>query len=820
MRKNCYTIDTWEICGFEPDTYKRDALVSGLYGGMEWIKTQTPKDVHSILIENNIIPDPYYKSNDLDCLWVEKKIWVYKSEFTITEDTDRGSNLEIIFEGLDTYAAVILNGKEIATFENMLIEHALDITDHVSIGKNMLLLEFDVMGTRAMEKGLPNGFWTNYSTERAYARKASYQYGWDWTSRIATVGLWKPIKLISYGNAKINSVHIITQQMKIDKREATLHIEIDSTVWHKSEFTYQVEITSPEGEVTGFLTKDTIFDVQMEDVCFWWTHDLGRPDLYQITVTMLENKLILDTYSCEYGIRKLELILSSEDKKDKRFLFELNGVPVMARGANWVPVSNFLSTAEDRRYIRLIQMSKRANMNMLNIWGGGIYEKDIFYQTCDREGILVWHYLMFVCGEYPDFDEDYIKSVKEEVEKAVTRLRNYACIALWVGNVEGDMLSEKISLPREMYGNNLFKKLIPAWLKAIDPVRSYIPTSPWSSTGPANDMESGDRHNWDVWFTNVEYTEYSADTTRFASEYGIHAAPVKQTIERYIGSENAQMDNFYFKYMNKDQSLGRMYYYMKQHIGEPKDIDEYIDYSMFVQAEGLKYGSEHYRRNFPATSGALIWQLNDCMPVQSWSLIDYDLIPKASYYYAKRFFAPAAISLEEIDDTLTGVWVHNNCNEELHEVIRIEVKDFLGNRFHWENLEIHIPAHKVEKVKEIRVGGRYYPNVIIPNRTRMFYIMAEGKNTCLRNIRYFSKYQETAFPRAHITAEYDNDILRIHTDYFARFVKIDGKLRDLTLSDNYFDMEAGETREICVEGTVSGLYVKALNSKAEVLFTE
>lgn len=450
-------------------------------------------------------------------------------------------------------------------------------------------------------------------------------------------------------------------------------------------------------------------------------------------------------------------------------------------------------------------------MNMLNLWGGGIYEKDIFYQTCDQEGILVWQYLMFVCGEYPDYDEDFLNNTKEEVKKAVTRLRNYACIALWVGNVEGDLISEKIALPREMYGNRLFRELLPNWMQALDPARSYIPTSPWSEEGPANSMESGDRHNWDVWFTDIPYTHYKYDHTRFASEFGLHAAPVKQTIESYIGSENLQLDNFYFKYMNKDQSLNRMYYYMKQHIGEPGNLDEYIDYSMFTQAEGLKFAAEHYRRNFPATSGALIWQLNDCMPVHSWSLIDYDLIPKASYYYSGRFFDPVLLSLEELYDTLTGIWIHNNRKEELQDTIKIEVKDFLGNCIHREELDIRMEGNRVQKLKEIRVGGRYYPNVIIPGRPRCFYLKVEGK-ICRRNIRYFGSYQEIAWPKAIITATCHKGVLRLQSDCFARFVKVDGKLKGLRLSDNYFDLEAGETKEIQIEGDMQELYVKALNS--------
>lgn len=812
MHINSSEINSWEICGFDPDAYTRSALLSGSYDDKEWLSSRLPRDVHSILIDNNRIPHPHYKANDLDCLWVEKKIWVYRTLFAVTEDMLE-SRLFLRLEGLDTYAAVMINGTEGAEYENMLIEHEVEITDLVKAGENSLILEFDVMGRRAASKSIPEGFWINYSTERAYARKAAYQYGWDWTSRIATVGLWRPVKLISCKAGRLNSVHISTVDISIPDRKATLKLDIDSISWGEKPVTYRIEILSPLGEAISYMTEDKAFTVPMEGVHFWWTHDLGKPELYKITVTMLYGGEAADSYTCKYGIRKLNLRLLSKDGRSKRFLFELNDVPVMARGANWVPVSNYLSTVEDERYIRLISMAKQANMNMLNLWGGGIYEKDIFYEACDREGILVWQYFMFACGEYPDYDEDFIAVVKEEVEKAVIRLRNYACIALWVGNVEGQMLCEKIGLPRKMHGERLFGELIPEWLKTLDTTRRYLPSSPWSEDGPANSMESGDSHNWNVWFSNAPFTDYTGDTTRFASEFGIHSAPARQTITRYIGEENADQDSFYFKYMNKDQSLGRMEYYMEQHIKRPKNLEEYIDFSMYVQAEGLKFACEHYRRRFPATAGALIWQLNDCMPVHSWSMIDYDLIPKASYYYAGRFFAPAAISLEEIDDSLTGVWVHNNTCEDLHETVSLRVRDFLGNTFYSEALKVNVPANTVMKVKELRVGGRYYPNVIIPNRHRMFYISANGGSSLGRQIRFFGSYRDISFPPAGIEAVRTGDTITIRTDNFARFVKIDGDLLGLKLSDNYFDLEPGQTKIIVAEGDTDRLYVKALNSE-------
>lgn len=809
-------IDNWKLCGFSAGGYDIADICRCGFPCDGWYDANVPGDVHTTLINHKVIGDPAYGCNDVMCGWVEKKIWIYRAAFDIAARDLSADRLVLVFEGLDTYATVYVNGEPLADFQNMFVEHRLDVTGKLKPGENTLVVEFHVMSERA-NKDLPEGFWINYSTERAYARKSAYSFGWDWTPRVATVGIWRPVALMEYKDARLIDVQIKTSYIDTKKSVAGLGINIRTENITGGRLSYRMLLTDEAGYCRQVEFESGSILIHLENVHFWWTADIGHPHLYNITLELLSDGRVVDSYLCSYGIRTVEVRQKAKDGAN-RFTFVLNGIEIFARGANWVPVSNFPGAAEDKVYTRLLTMARDAGMNMLSLWGGGIYEKDVFYSMCDRLGILVWQYFMFACGEYPDFDPEFVTNVRDEIEKVVIRLRNHPCIAIWVGNVEGPMISEKIGLNRAMYGKDLFETKIPEWLGNLDDTRFYMPSSPYYGE-KVNSMEAGDRHNWDVWFNDISYKDYSKDSAVFASEYGLHASPAKVTVEKYLGCADPDIDSYIFKHLNKDQSLDRMYFYMRTHARIPENLDEYIDYSMLVQAEGLKFGTEHYRRNFPKTSGALIWQLNDCCPVHSWSMIDVDLIPKASYYYSKRFFAPLLVSLEEIDATTTGIWVINNRLTDYNGDVTVYVRDFFGNEYYREGITVSASTNTSVKIKDISVGGRFYPNVIIPDRHRNFYICAQCEANRLPAIRFFGEYSDIPLPPANLKVEYANSDITISTTNFARFVKIDGELEGLELSDNYFDLQPGGSYKVFAR-VASGkplderrLFVKALNSE-------
>lgn len=807
----------WKLSGFLPNTYSISEICRGGFSGQAGYPVRVPGDVHTTLMEAGMIENPAYAYNDAKCGWVEKRVWIYRTVFDAPPSFLEQEHQELLFEGLDTYASVYLNGEKIGEYANMLIPHTADVTGLLLEYGNTLTVEFHILSEMA-DRALPEGFWINYSTERAYARKPGYSFGWDWTPRMATVGIWRPVFLNAWSGCKIQDVKLETESIDLISRTAKLKISVhirDS----RQPLSYQAVFRGQNGKCQTFTSTVPEFTVELADAEFWWTHDLGNPHLYSVTLEALGDSETLDSWQCRYGVRTIRLEETSPEG-EPRFLFVLNGTPIFCRGANWVPVSCFLGSAEEETYRRLLYLAAEANMNMINLWGGGIYELPCFYELCDELGLLVWQYFMFACGEYPDFDEDFTREARREVEIAVRRLQNHCCIALWAGNVEGQMICEKIGLTREMYGTRFFNEDIPEILEALGETRPYLPTSPFG--GPvANSPLAGDTHNWDVWFTDVPYTDYCKDNTTFASEFGIHACPARVTVEKYLRQENPDVNSHAFQYFNKDQDLGRMNFLMNRHIGRPGNLDEYIDYSQFVQAEGLKTGSEHYRRNFPHTGGALIWQLNDCCPVHSWSMIDCDLIPKASYYYAKRFFAPVAVSLEAVDGNTTDVWIVNNTSHRFESTLTAGLMDHFGNSYGVEKIPVCVEPDCSVKIKRLTAGGRFYPNIILPNRLRNFYAFARLDGQELSEKRFLGG-EPLYFPPVTLELAGSEDGSRITVTAkgaAARFVKLDGDLEGLWFSDNYFDLDAGQSYTVACK-VLSGaplkkrfLYGKALNSK-------
>ena len=459
-------------------------------------------------------------------------------------------------------------------------------------------------------------------------------------------------------------------------------------------------------------------------------------------------------------------------------------------------MSNRPATYTAAQYEAYLSLARDAGMNALSLWGGGIYEDDAFYRLCDEKGILCWQYFMFACGEYPDWDEAFLRNVRDEVEKVTDRLRSHCCIALWIGNVESEMLCRKIHLQRPMHGERLFEALLPEWMRELAPGARYVPSSPWGGETP-NSMEAGDRHNWDVWFNDVPYTEYQRDRTTFCSEFGLHAAPVRESIRAFTGEEQLHMDSFLFRYLNRDQDLSRMRYYFETVTGQPGSLEEYIRYSMLIQAEGLACGVEHFRRRFPQCGGALIWQLNDCCLCHSWSLIDALGTPKPAYYEAKRFFSPVLVSLSMEEDR-TQVWVTNQSPTAFEGDVFVEVGDFLSRRALEKRIPACVPPGESRRVFDFRLGGRFAPNVVIANRKRLYYAAAwiSGQERFAR--QFYEPQRDLLLPPASLEVERRDDGWVVRSDVYARQVAFEGDVNGLEFSDNWFDLRPGQRRAITV----------------------
>lgn len=792
MKRVTALTDHWYLAGFDEELTSPDTTVSAIASAENWYNVCVPSDVHTVLMENNIINDPAIGVNDIKTAWVETQTWVYKTSFELSQQDIQSNLLELHFHGLDTYASVYLNQEKLADCENMFIGHKPSIKEKAKVGENHLYVVFHPLSVHAQKKQLPEGFWINYSTERAYARKAGYMFSWDWTPRVITIGIWRPVDLVVSEQATaIDEFQVFTTKL-LDNGNAVLECSVQLHKDTPKNIKKQLILSDNAGVIADLEFTEEKIQFEVENPMLWWTHDLGEPHLYNAKLILLQNGEVKDKKEKKVGIRTIE-IQRRLANGNYAFYTKINQVPLFSKGANWVPISNRIPSKQKEDYEYLLGMAKKANMNTIALWGGGIYEQDAFYDYCNENGILIWQYFMFACGEYPDFDKEYLQNIKIEVIEAAKRLASHPSVAVWVGNVEGQMISEKINLDRPMYGKRMFEEYIPEWLSKIDPYRFYISSSPWTEEGLANSMSSGDRHNWDVWFSDIPYTDYKKDTTTFCSEFGLHASPVLATVEKYTNSKH--FNDFAFKYFNKDQDLSRMWYYFREHTGEPKSLEEYIDFSMLIQAEALQTGSEHYLRRFPDCGGALIWQLNDCCACHSWSMIDFDGIPKASWYYAKRFFSPVSVSLNAISDTDTEIWLHNGTHNTITSEITVCVGDFFGNTPYEETIEVAVNPGS-HKLKTIAAGGRFYPNVILRNRPRLYYIAASLKGEERCTTRFFAVEKNILFPQAKLEVEATEKSIIITTDNFARFVKIDGDIEGLVFSDNYFDLLPQQQRTI------------------------
>lgn len=783
----------WSFCAQSPESFSASRFFK-LQDTATWYSATVPGDVHSDLIRHQVISDPAISSNDISSLWVEKQCWLYRNTLFITEEDMLSTHIEIDFQGLDTYCQLYVSKVEVSNFSNMFVHHRVDVRPFLHVGENQVLLVFYPV-SQAASKPLPRDFWINYSTERAYARKAGYHFGWDWTPRICTVGIWRPVSVIFSDSAYIDAIQAFTSFLADDHSLARLTIRLHTR--HGAAFS-RVTLLNGNNIVAQVSGSNPEKCIEIVNPILWWTWDQGQPHLYQLKAELLDGENVIDTQVVPCAIRTITFRRHTEDGSEQ-FLTTLNGRTIFSRGANWVPLSNRISSVTDSHYIALLDRARNANMNTLCLWGGGIYEQDVFYRYCDEQGILVWQYFMFACGEYPDYDPDFLANVHDEVEKAVRRLSIHPCVALWIGNVESQMLCQKIGLNRPMYGKKLFEEYIPQWLEELDPSRIYLPSSPWGGTF-CNSPESGDRHNWDVWFTDIPYEDYLKDSTLFASEFGVHAAPSLQTISAFCEKSAASLptNDFLFQYMNRDADNDRMYFFFNKYTGLPSDVSQYVEYSMLIQAEALQLACGHFQKNYPRCGGSLIWQLNDCCPCQSWSLVDYYNRPKASWYYAKQFFSPISVYLEPVDTVKTNIWLINHTPQEQHLPVRITIGDFLGSQYFDKEYHPNIPANQVLFLDEIRLSGRFYPNVIIPNRARLFYLAATLGDNPRPVVRTFEPYKRLLLPLCSLSVTWTQSGVTLYTSVFAKFVHLSGDIDGLEPEDNYFDLLPGQTRHISI----------------------
>ena len=794
----------WLLRGFKPGKGEEEGAYTADYKVDGWIKAKVPGVVHLDLLENGLIPDPFYGLNEDEVRWIEEMEWWYRREFDLPEDIVNMDAVEIHFMGLDTFATIWLNGVKVGETDNMFIPWVFDVKKLVKPGRNVLVVKF-APPTKTLEEieAKKGKMRAAFYPPRVYGRKAQYSFGWDWGPRLPTSGIWRSVKLIAYNTARLGHIAALPLSVSEESADVQVEAEIYAVKEISAKVTFELSYGEERYEKSVQLRlepgcNEIRADIKVLRPKLWWPHGYGPQNLYQFKVRLEGEGELLDEKSTRIGIRSVELV-QEPDEEGKSFIFKVNGVPIFCKGANWIPADSFLPRVTKERYEALLNMAIEANMNMLRIWGGGIYEDDIFYDLCDEKGIMIWHDFMFACGEYPE-EGWFIENVKREVEEVVKRLRNHPSIVLWCGDNENEWGAKGGWWgPR---GRILSHRIIPDICARLDPTRPYWPSSPYGGDDP-NSPHEGDRHSWNVWSFWRDYKEYLNDTGRFISEFGFQGPPDMRTIEAFTAPEDRWPQSKVMEHHNKMvEGTERLFRFLAAHYRVTCEFGEFVHLAQVNQGEALKAGIEHWRRRKFRTSGCLIWQINDCWPVISWSLIDYYLRPKAAYYFVKRAFSPLLVSLAREGDGI-AVYVVNDELEEKKGKLEFLVQSVDGEILHKEEMSIDIPANS-----SLRVIDRSLSNLPISD-TSTQYVLARlivNDRVASENILFLEEPKHLKLPRPNIRIEVEQVdsegrkfLVRVRTDKYAKAVKLGLKEGEAKYSDNYFDLTPNVVKEIIVE---------------------
>ena len=787
---------------------------------VKWYGAIVPGCVHTDLLKNKLIPDPYYRTNEKDLQWIDKKKWVYKSIFSLSEEIMEKKNILLSFKGLDTYAKVFLNNVEILNTNNMFREWTVECKKLIK-DENELIVEFDspIEKTIPLFDSLPFHYpATNDQSINGgigdkkvsiFTRKAGFQYGWDWGPRFVTSGIWKPIYIIAYDKVRQTDFCVTTNDISIDVANLTalISVETDTTIetlvdiWADDELISSTKTTFEK----GLSTKQIAFSIKKPRL--WWCNGLGQQSLYTIKCIIKKDHIALDRKELRTGIRTIELI-HEKDSIGKSFYIKLNDVPIFMKGANYIPLDLFPSRVTNARYEKAVQSAVDANMNMLRVWGGGIYENDAFYNLCDEKGILIWQDFMFACSLYPG-DDAFLDNVRNEITDNVKRLRSHPSIALWCGNNEintawygwgwKEMMekeSPEIAIALWNDYNRLFNTVIPEALKKLDN-RFYWPSSPMASIDQkAGDLSSGDIHYWEVWHAGKPFKEYGNNVGRFMSEYGFQSFPEMKTIEQYTLPSDRTIESevmtAHQRHPNGNQLIKT---YLGYYYNTPKDFDNFLYVGQLLQAEGIKYAIEAHRTARPWCMGTLYWQLNDCWPVASWSSTDYYGKWKALHYFVKKAYSPLLLSAT-IDKNTVSVSIVSDQLKWKTDSIECKIIDFDGKTLWTITAAVTIKPNGCTKQFFDFTMARL--NKYTKDYTLMI-ITVKDDPTVPPCYVYFTEIKDLKLLKPSIwqsiIANENGYSIKIGTNVLAKNVYLQTDIEGF-FSDNYFDLLPGETKTI------------------------
>lgn len=789
-----------------------------------WRPATVPGTVHTDLLAQHLIPDPFVGTNEKAVQWVDKKDWQYRKRWHMKKQELNAEVIELEFKGLDTYADVYLNEHLILQSANMFVSHTVSVKEWLVAGDNELRILFKSPIKTDMPKFLqdsiiyPAGNDASDIPLSIYARKAPYHYGWDWGPRLVTSGIWRPVVLSSWNKAAIRDVY--WQQLLLDSSKADMQAEVTIEATVAGDYTLQVT----QGKTTAALVKLPVslqagtnvvkVPFSIKKPILWWPAGMGDPYRYELQASLLSNKKVLAAQSNMVGLRTIEVV-NKPDSLGESFYVKVNGRPVFMKGANYIPQDNFLPRVTTGKQEKLFHDMVVSNFNMVRVWGGGIYEDDNFYRLADQYGILVWQDFMFACTLYPS-DPAFLENVKQEAADNIKRLRNHPSLALWCGNNEiavaiknwgwqsGYAYTNTQWESLQQGYDKLFKDVLPQQVATYQPGTFYFHSSPISNWGKPEDFTKGDNHYWGVWHGMEWFEAFNTHIPRFMSEYGFQSFPSMETIRTFATKDDYDIFSNVMQAHQKSPAKGNtaIKTYMLHYYREPKDFPSFVYLSQVLQAEGMKVAIEAHRRAMPYCMGTLYWQLNDCWPGASWSGRDYDGRWKALQYYVKEAFKPRLVS-SVIENGQLSTWLVTDTYEGKADLL-MKAVDINGKLIWQKELkDISIKANTSEKLHAIDTAAILQGN----NPARViFYAQLRIDNKDMeRNIFYFApaKDMNLEVPNLDIvTSKVAKDkgivYIRLKTDKLARnvYLSLDNATATDHFEENYFDLLPGETRTI------------------------
>lgn len=807
-------------------------------GDSQWIPARVPGSVVADLVAEGILPDPYFGDNEKKVLECMSHDYEYCLRFDVEEQVFSCREVLLQAEGLDTVADLYINGISLAGVNNMHRTYEFSIKNFVRGKDNELRIIFHSPTKfirEAYQKDPVDGC-EECSRGFVHLRKAHYMFGWDWGPRIPDAGIWRSIRLVGVAEARLTDV-VVRQFHKKEEGGTRVSLQVEAkvqkagekdekSVW-ESGLSLRTTVLDPDGTCVAAAEKEgeraEIFPAGL-----WWPNGLGGQPLYKVITELLDEKgNVLDTVVKRIGLRTVSMN-RQKDAYGERFAHVVNGVEIFAMGADYIPEDNILSRTNANRTRKLLQHCADAHFNCIRVWGGGIYPAEDFYNACDELGLLVWQDFMFACGHYR-LSPEFAENITAELRDNIRRLRHHASLGLFCGNNEMEMFTKS----RTWNGTDalaadylkMYEELFPRILEKEAPDVFYWPASPSSGGGfdEPNDENRGDVHYWEVWHGNRPFTEYRKFFFRYLSEFGFQSFPSVKTIESFTLSHERNIFSYTMeKHQRNAAANSKILGYLAQMYLYPSGLSKLVYASQLLQAEAIRYGVEHFRRNRGRCMGTVYWQLNDCWPVASWSSIDYFGRLKALHYFAKRFFAPVLLSCEENgmlgnyqsvnDEELffeksMRLCVTNDTEKDADFTVVWDVRDADAKVLSTQKSEVSVPAFSAVSLDKVMLPQLAERKEYVS--CRLYENTEEGRLIGTQAVLFCPpKFFEFQDPM--LSVRVDGNEIAVRAGAFAKSVHIFNENDDLVLSDNYFDMDGGEKRVKIVSGSPEKLEVESV----------